>query len=407
MQAGEIRKIAIALKLSFASHRDILHGVSCYAKSHRWQLQFIGEPETLTVRQLETLERYGVNGFLTCGCEGASMRFFEGSSTPLVITSSRADSNMQRTRNIGFVGTDDIDIGQFGASYLSSLGQFRSFGFVPENTPRPASKLRSRGFIKHFGKSAKVSIFTGKDVDNGSEEDLLNLSAWLVRLPKPAAIMAVYDLRASQVLEAARRSGLSVPAQLSVISVDNDELLCNFTEPSLTSITPDYVNLGELAADKLNRLMSTGTFRHPIIAMSAIKTIHERESTAPTAPASALVDRALSFIRKNALSGITSSDVVVHLGVSRRLADQRFRETTGTSMLETILGLRIDAIKEKLASSRLTISKITKLCGFANENHAKNLFRRRVGMSMRNYRKCCNSRVGILSSVSKSTATGQ
>ena len=73
------------------------------------------------------------------------------------------------------------------------------------------------------------------------------LANWLDSLPKPAAVMAVHDLRATHVLEAASLRKIKVPEQLAVIGVDNDELLCDFTTPQLTSISPDHVKEGELA----------------------------------------------------------------------------------------------------------------------------------------------------------------
>ena len=91
--------------------------------------------------------------------------------------------------------------------------------------------------------------------------------------------------------------------------------------------------------------------------------------------------------RRDALSEINVTDVVEHLGVSRRLADRRFREIEKSSIMETIISIRLNEVKSRLASTRLPIGLITQACGFKNDNYAKNLFRRRFGMSMREWRK--------------------
>ena len=91
--------------------------------------------------------------------------------------------------------------------------------------------------------------------------------------------------------------------------------------------------------------------------------------------------------RRDALSDINVTDVVEHLGVSRRLADRRFREIEKSSIMETIISIRLNEVKSRLASTRLPIGLITQACGFKNDNYAKNLFRRRFGMSMREWRK--------------------
>ena len=45
------------------------------------------------------------------------------------------------------------------------------------------------------------------------------------------------------------------PRDLALVGADNDELLCDTAEPTLTSIAPDHIRLGELAAEALNELM--------------------------------------------------------------------------------------------------------------------------------------------------------
>lgn len=70
----------------------------------------------------------------------------------------------------------------------------------------------------------------------------------------------------------------------------------------------------------------------------------------------------------------------------RRLADRRFRELTQKSILEAILEIRLNALKEKLAATLPPIGTLTLECGFRSENHAKALFRQRFGLSMRAFR---------------------
>jgi transcriptional regulator GlxA family with amidase domain len=112
----------------------------------------------------------------------------------------------------------------------------------------------------------------------------------------------------------------------------------------------------------------------------------ERESTRHISPATHLAEEAMSFIRHNALKGISSADVAKHLRVSRRLCDLRFRECHGETILEAILRLRFSELKRRLASSNAPIGKIAAACGFTCESHVKRMFRKRFGMSMREWR---------------------
>lgn len=92
------------------------------------------------------------------------------------------------------------------------------------------------------------------------------------------------------------------------------------------------------------------------------------------------VKRILRFARR------FLADVAAHLGVSRTLADLRFRQVYGESMLSMILRLRLEAVKRKLSETELPIGRICASCGFRSDSRAKHLFKERFGVSMRQWR---------------------
>lgn len=399
MKKGSYCKVAVVLRLAYGSGRDILYGISRYARKHyRWQLHIINFSGDDTLDEIRRAERKGVDGIIANGLDNAVIAdHFSRSATPLVVIGARSPGLRRRINALAFVRNDDADIGRFGANYLSSLGLARSYGFVDWTATGYASILRREGFMSRFnGTGADVRTYsTTANLENGSLEDITALSQWLAGLPKPAAVMAVHDLRAIHVLEAAALSGIKIPRELALIGVDNDELLCDTAEPTLTSIAPDHIHLGELAAEALNGLMTdvrsrtsrAGSHRlHALTIRSSVKTIVERQSAKPVTPATRLVEQATAFIRRNALKGIGAMDVVNHLGVSRRLADMRFRQFTGQSILAAILKARLDEVKRRLRDTDTPIAKLTAACGFKGENYAKKLFRSRFGMSMSAWR---------------------
>ena len=379
---NSIRKIWVYLRLSYASGRDILYGISRYARTNaHWNIRllpFSGEEGKLPFPLPK--EADGIITSEPLAADAAS------SKIPLVVIGTREKWLGHRMKSLAFVRNDDMAIGCFGANFLKSLGKFRSFGFVPTNTPYYCSILRNEGFAKVL-KDEDVRLYAAPNAEDGSQEDIAALGEWMASLPKPGAIMAVHDLRATHVLEAARQRKIDVPGQLAVIGVDNDELLCDFTVPQLTSIFPDHVKEGELAAAALQTLLCQKNRRQTQTFRSSAKTIVERESTRPISPATHLAEAAMAFIRHNAIKGIGAADVARHLRVSRRLCDLRFRECYGDSILEAILKIRFNELKRRLVSSNIRIGKITAACGFACESHAKRAFKRRFGMSMREWRK--------------------
>jgi AraC-like DNA-binding protein len=76
----------------------------------------------------------------------------------------------------------------------------------------------------------------------------------------------------------------------------------------------------------------------------------------------------------------------VHLGVSRRLLDLRFRQVCGKSVLEDILDVRLAEVKRMLNDTDRTIIQIGRDCGFNDPDNLKRLFRKRFGTSMREWR---------------------
>ena len=371
-----IRNVAVVLKLSGASGRDLLNGISTYAREHcRWRLRIFARAEDFTPTALAEIPN--LDGIITseCGADGMP-QVLERSQIPLVVIGMKGEWLPKRTRQLTFVRNDDEDIGRFTASHLCSLGNFRSFGFVPSAERTYWSLLREKGFRSFLRqRGIRTSVCTGR------------LPDWLAALPKPAAVMAALDERAIEVLSACGEARIQVPRQVAVIGVDNDELLCDFSDPPLSSVLPDHVREGALAAAELNRMLRS---RKPTAAATVLcrgKRIIRRESTAPIAPITHLVDEALRYIRRNATTALCVDDVVRHLGVSRRLVDLRFKESGEPSLARVISNVRLDEVAKRLKESEAPIGKIASACSFENLQHLANAFHRRFGMSMSDYRR--------------------
>ena len=230
---------------------------------------------------------------------------------------------------------------------------------------------------------------TAAGIERGSLEDIIVLSEWLKSLPKPAAVMAPHDIWATRIIEAAEMADIRIPDSLAVIGVDNDRVYCETSRPMITSITPNHARIGELAARALKKLMqSPAKVKSPMQIMSPSNhKIIERQSTKPISPIAQLVNRAESFIRQNATKGISAADVAADLGVSRRLANLRYRQVTGKSILEAILDRRFDEMKRLLHFTDIPVCKVIASCGFNTISNAKSLFKKRYGMSMSEYRR--------------------
>lgn len=389
---AKINRVLLILRMT-GSGRELLQGALQYARSDPYcSVQMDLMPDALTPERVAAFKDAGISGILTSeiGMTQAVTDAFARLDIPMVVMSAPDPRLASRKGNLAFVGVDEENIGSQGAKYLASLGSFNAFGFVASYRGLPWSDLRKRGFLeaaKRF--RATTTAFGGPErlsISPGSPDDVRKLEAWLLDLPKPAAVMADHDTRAAQVIECCRRLGLKIPKQVSLIGVDNDRVICDFTVPPLSSISLDHEQVGFRAAAQLAAMMLRKAPSKRKTVKCPAKTVVVRETTRPLSPSGQLVHNALAFIDLHACEGIRVTDVVKHLGVSRALADLRFREVENRSILDTIIDRRLAEVVRLLFSTHYSITRISLVCGFKNPKHLKRLFKSRYGSSMREYR---------------------
>jgi DNA-binding LacI/PurR family transcriptional regulator len=85
------------------------------------------------------------------------------------------------------------------------------------------------------------------------------------------------DVMAVAGLSAAQRMGISVPADLSIVSWD-DSVLCEITHPALTALRRDIAEIGCGAARLLREVVDG---HHPAHVKEATPQLLARDSTGP------------------------------------------------------------------------------------------------------------------------------
>ena len=361
------RKVIVAFTIDGSPGRDCLSGVFDFVNTgHDWNIQFVQDPNELTPLFVRKAVRDGVSGIITGFRERTDgLMELESAPLPVVFTDYPKNETPKPGCNNYLIRNDDIAIGREGARHLLARGTFQSFAFIPTQTRSRWSTLRERGFRLQLGESGIVP----RKFQPGHE-----LATFLAELPKPAAIMSATDYCAVQVIEACRTAKMSVPDQIAVVSVDNDELLCNTSRPTISSIQPDHEGLGRIGAEILDRMMSGRKPPRNTPTLVKSRGVIERDSTRVVPPAGYVLREALAYIRSDATKGIGVDDVVRHVGVSRRLLYLRFRQMHGKSIHETILDTRLAAAKRKLSETNLPLARIAADCGFGSANRLSHAF---------------------------------
>lgn len=290
-----------------------------------------------------------------------------------------------RTRNLAFVTGDCEAVGRVAASHLLDAGTFRSFAFVPDVRHAEWGSQRGHAFAAYLkGHGFRVATYRRP---RGKVRDIAEIAAWLQRLPKPCGLFAAFDDRAMDVFDACHVAGLRIPLDVAIVGVDNDPLICEHMAPPLTSVQPDHVAEGRLAAEILDEMMCGSRAQRSMRSeLCGVKQVAVRESTPSVSNAGRLVQRAVAYIQANAAKGIGVRDVVAHLGCSRRLADLRFRELQGDTILNAIKKVQMEEVCRLLRTTNLSTAVIAEKTGFSNARHLPERFKAMFGCSMGVYR---------------------
>ena len=221
------------------------------------------------------------------------------------------------------------------------------------------------------------------------------LKAAIAALPKPCGILGANDGCAVRAFHAATAAGFSIPDEVAIAGIDNDEIYCESISPGLTSAEPDFEGAGyrlaQMLADEIANWKANGCRRRagfpPIEKYGPLRLVR-RGSTAAQTGTSPRVRRALEYIRRHAFEPQTRlDDVVAEMKCSRRFGTLLFKKETDRTILEEIHELRFQKACDLLAKTRLPIATVVAQCGYRSDSFIKKLFLARTGLTMRAYRK--------------------
>jgi AraC-like DNA-binding protein len=83
---------------------------------------------------------------------------------------------------------------------------------------------------------------------------------------------------------------------------------------------------------------------------------------------------------------LTVEAVSRDLGFTRQYVSGRFHRATGKLLSQFLKQKRLEKAARLLKSGNMRITQVARLCGFDSENYFRQQFRRRFGMSPRQFR---------------------
>ncbi len=289
------------------------------------------------------------------------------------------------------VTNDDFLTGYKAAAALRSCG-FSRFCYAGVSGVTWSAE-RKAGFSALCGTSSmpvyerSLVWWEGRGGQDTFMEEDRALAAFLGRIEKPAALFACNDTAGLRVTELSRRLGIRVPEDLAILGVDNEDILCELSSPSLSSVMPDCEGIGYMAGQTLDAILDGTGPESGVRITIPPREVVERESTRVFASADPVVARAATFIKAHAHEGITVFDVLAVTGCSRRTAENKFRRATGRSLHEEILKVRVSTAKRILASTTLPLDEVGERCGFGSLQRFHAAFREQEGCTPGQWRR--------------------
>ncbi len=367
------RRVALLIETSNTYARELLHGIRAWLREQKgWSIRLSEHGRGAGVPAwLEEWRGHGIIARVTSQRMAAALR---ATGLPVVDVAA-ALSRPPFPR----VATDSRAATHLAAAHLIERG-FRHFGFCGDDRFW-WSVQREKFFVEELRRRGlRCDCFHVRDARAGSERELEELARWLRALPGPAGVLACYDVRGQQVLEACRQAGLAVPDEVAVIGVHNDELLCDLCDPPLSSVIPNARRAGYEAASLLSRLMEGE--RVPVEArlIEPIGVAH-RQSTDVVAVDDPRVSAAVRFIRAHATEGIDVAAVLRAAPMSRTLLERRFKRLLGCTPHEHILRTRLARVRAMLVETDLPVALIAERTGFEHTEYLSVAFRRESGVT--------------------------
>jgi LacI family transcriptional regulator len=391
---NRVPKVALLLETSTEYGRGLLRGIVRYSRLHGpWSLYVVPGHFEQTLPKANSWEGDGIIGRIRTPEVAKALRSVR---LPFVASSLDELALDGSGPPICEIRTNSAAIARIAADHLLERG-LRHFAFCGF-THCSWSLLREQVFAKHL--KARGFLCEQHRIDLSAwmqrpnwiqswEQEQPVLSAWLKSSPKPLGLMACNDACGREVLEACAAAGLHVPDDVAVIGVDNDELLCELSNPPLSSVSLSLETAGYEAAHLLDGLMSGKARGRHVVSVEPVF-VHTRRSSDVIAVNDPVVVKALRFIRDHTAKPVSVTDVVEQAGARRRTLERRFLHAVGCSILTELTRCRLDRARRLLLETRLPCHQVGMHAGFGSVKAFNRIFRQAEGVPPQKFRQNVN-----------------
>jgi LacI family transcriptional regulator len=255
----------------------MIQGAQDAASEHGHLLMVVnsGLDNELERQEIRALQQHQVDGIIYARMFNQQVSVPEElQAVPTIVLDATSDNP-----GLSSVVPDEFGAGDSAAELLVSAGH-RNIAMINNEDDIPAAHGRLAGFragLDRHGRQLPAELLVaGHPSTAGGRQAALEL---LSRPDRPTALFCFSDQMAMGAYQAAGHLGLKIPDDLSIVGVDNLELIADALWPGLSTMALPHYEMGRWAVLKLlNELENPGTARvHEKIACPLV----ERGSVAP------------------------------------------------------------------------------------------------------------------------------
>ncbi|MBS0205781.1 MAG: DNA-binding transcriptional regulator [Planctomycetes bacterium] len=380
MTAQTVR-IGLVIAHSLAFYRRILHGVRNYATNRP---EWLFTPIATDLKSLELVKPLHCDGYIAHIFHRPLGLALKSLRRP-VINVSGVLPELPFPRVI----SDHAAVGRLAAEHLLSCG-LKQLAFVGYRT-HEFSTERERG-LRTVAEQNGVRVQSFYERNRRLEDPTgvwrwnAPLLDWLRKLEKPVGILASHDTQGAQVAEYCHQLQFTVPDQVAIVGVDDDDVLCELSRPSLSSVMLPAERIGFEAARILDEWMNGRRSTDKTLVLPPAGVIVRQSSNLQSVPDSD-VAAAVRFIHGHAHEPITVADLLQAVPIARRALERRFRKWLQRSLLDEIRRAHIERAKHLLLTTDLPMSEIANHAGLSDSRNLSITFRKVTGMTPTQFRR--------------------
>ena len=380
----DVKKVLLLIDYSSEFSRRLLKGLIQYSKEHGPWI-FYRLPS-----YYKTL--YGKEGILEWAKEwqaDAIIARWDHEGTNLLKTLDIPvilQNYKDRSAHFSNLTGDYIGTGEMAARFFIKR-RYRNFAFYG-NKGVVWSRERAEGFRKEIEQTGGNYYYFESENLSGEQwnSSHIQLDQWLLSLPKPVGLFACDDSFALQVSEICKINNIQIPQEIALLGVDNDELMCDLSDPPISSIVLDVEKGGYEAGRLIDQFISKRRTNSIDIVIKPIR-FELRQSTEKYNISNEYISKIVNYIEDNFTSEISIESLTKLVPLSRRNLEVKFKNEMNTSIYQFILDCRIEFFAHLLLTTDRPLFDLALESGFTDYKNISRVFKKFKGCTPMEYRQ--------------------